>query len=266
MSNNNPQIRSHAISVVNGNIGRLILMTLAMAGMMVVFVLAAGLVATLGTSINETLGMILSIIAVIVVFFLMIGLSLGYTNGLIEMARGIKPSVRVIFSRMSNGLAGFGLSLWVGLKTWLWMLPGLALTVVGSLIANAIDSPELAGIVSIIGMILAYALMIPAAFRYAMSTYFFADNPNNGVFNSVGLSKDMMQGRKWQLFKLLIPFVLIAFAVAFAVGLVAGLLTSIGEVGAILSLILMVAVYVGAIYLGSLTSMAQVCFYEQNHV
>lgn len=262
--NNNPQIRSEAASIVKNNLGKLILMFLAMAGMMVVFMLGTVLIGSLGMAINETVGVILMIVAYLVMFFLMIGLSLGYTNGLIQMARGMEPSVGVIFSRMSKGLPGLGLSLWVGLKTWLWMLPGLALTVVGVLIGAAADSSALSGILSIAGMILAYALMIPAAFRYAMSTYFFADDPDNGVFGSVSMSKDMMQGRKWQLFKLCIPYVLIIFVVAFVMGLLTGLLSGLETVGAILMIVVMLAYIVVCAYVGMLIGMANICFYEQN--
>lgn len=261
MSNMNPQIRANTAAVVKNNIGRLILMTLALAGVAVGAMLALGLVMSLCMNIHEALGAIVSIVGVIAIYFVMIGLSLGYTNGLIQMANGLTPAVSVIFSRISKGLPGLGLSLWIGLKVWLWTLPGMGVAFLGTLFGS-----EVGAIISIIGMILAYVLMIPAAFRYAMSTYYFAENPDNGVFNSVAMSITMMDGRKMQLFCLSIPYILIMIATSVGMSLLTMLFSGMGSFGAILMLLLSVGVIVADIYVSLLMSMAYVCFYTTHRV
>ncbi len=53
-------------------------------------------------------------------------------------------------------------------------------------------------------------LIVPgiiAAFRYSMSFYILADNPNMGIMEALAESKRMMQGNKWKLFCLYLSFI-----------------------------------------------------------
>lgn len=265
-TNLNPQIRSRATAVTKDSLGRLILMTLALLGATIGLMLAYGLLIGITMNIHEAVGALIAVVGAFAVFFFVIGLSLGYTNGLIRIAEGQRPPVSIIFSRFSKGLPGLGLSLWIGLKVWLWMLPGLGVAMVGAVLGSLMDSEELLVFASSIGIILAYVLMIVAAFRYAMSTYYFADNPDNGVFGSVEKSKRTMEGRKWQLFRLCIPYVLILLAIMLGVGIVSALLMNLEEIGVILALILSLGVTIVSIYISILVSMAQVCFYTMHRI
>lgn len=52
-------------------------------------------------------------------------------------------------------------------------------------------------------------LVIPgivASYRYAMAPYLLAENPELGVMEAISLSKQMMKGNKWRLFKLYFSF------------------------------------------------------------
>lgn len=53
-------------------------------------------------------------------------------------------------------------------------------------------------------------LIVPgiiAMYRYVLAPYLMAENPNLGVMEAIRLSKQMMVGNKWRLFKLYISFI-----------------------------------------------------------
>lgn len=129
------------------------------------------------------------------------GLSLGLTCSAIDIARDAEH-VRAsdIFDCMSSCFKAFRLSLWVGLKTCLWALPSLALIWLLAAIASAVPDSGFAmtllTILPFVLMIVMCALMIPATYRYAMSTFILADEPETFVTKCVERSKAMMKGRK----------------------------------------------------------------------
>jgi len=53
-------------------------------------------------------------------------------------------------------------------------------------------------------------LIVPgiiAAFRYSMSFYILADNPDMGIMEAINESKRMMRGNKWKFFCLNLSFI-----------------------------------------------------------
>ncbi len=65
-------------------------------------------------------------------------------------------------------------------------------------------------------------LIIPgiiAVFRYSMSFYILADNPNMGIMEVINESKKMMQGNKWKFFCLNISFIGWAIVCCFTLGI-----------------------------------------------
>ena len=173
----------------------------------------------------------LSNVYIPVVFVLMVvatilscGLMLGLLQACIDLCRcDEKITVGSIFHAMHLSLKGLGLNLWVGLKTFLWALPGYALIIAFAMIAAStmIDSAatvsdEMMALLTILpfaAMIVIFALVIPAALRYMLSTYILADEPNTGVFACVRESKAMMKGHKWQAFKLAVPVILVMYGI-----------------------------------------------------
>ena len=126
-------------------------------------------------------------------------LLLGSTAEYIRAGYGLTPQVRGIFSRMHSCLKALGLHLMICLKTILWMLPGLTLIFADVTIMQGASSPFLV----LTGIGLLFALTIPAILRYAMAVPILADAPDRGIRECITLSKGMMQGRKWQYFKLM---------------------------------------------------------------
>ena len=156
-----------------------------------------------------------------VVQFLTIGLTLGMLRAFIDLCQGKNDiTVGSVFQHMPLCFKGFGLSLWVGLKTILWALPVYIPVIVMALLL--MDNPSLqanksaqiiVAFLPFVALILIFALVVPAAMRYMLSTYILADKPDTGVFECVRKSKAMMKGHKWQAFKLAVPIILAMYGI-----------------------------------------------------
>lgn len=197
--------------------------------------LASGLVSS-----SEALAVVLGLVAMLVTWLVASGLGLGLTSAMLYICRdGQHVKVSDVFSRMGQSLKAFGLMLWVGLKTLLWMLPGYVL-MIGVVVSFAVGIDSMTGTVAwseseagtlalcVYGsLILIFALVIPAAMRYMLSTYILADKPETGVFDCVRQSKAMMKGHKWQAFKLAVPMVLLMLLAEFFMALGYSLLVAL---------------------------------------
>lgn len=235
----NATLRSHAQDVVKKNFGKIFLMMLIVAVIPSVVIGVISLIFSLflPVSLNILLSVPASylvqfygpsIIAMYIAYTVVItivsaliapALTLGLYNGILQLIRGEQTGVGVVFSRISSCLKGFLLSLFVGLRIWLWTLPGLGVLTLGLIIGGSFGI-----VLTIVGFILMYALIIPAAFRYCMSLPALADQPELGVLGSFRKSKEIMQGRKWQYFKLVFFYVLIFVAFIIVLSLLSALL------------------------------------------
>ncbi len=208
-------------------------------------------------------------VLMLVVSLLGVGLNLGLLRALTDVAREEeKVPVSRVFSRMKYILKGWGLSIWVGFKLLLWVLPFylvLAVLVAAMALAGSSSTDSLTGVSSIpldqevlmviisvlplLMMLLIFALVIPAMLRYFLSTYVLADEPSTGVFECVRKSKAMMKGHKWQLFKLPLPYLLKMYGWMLLIVIVMAIvMVAIQEVQSdvvgIVSIVVMIAAYV----------------------
>lgn len=182
------------------------------------------------------------------------GLWLGLTRATIDIARGTADvRTRDVFCRMSSHFKAFRLNLWIGLKTILWTLPALAVTLVLAIILSAVPKSDvtmtLMTILPFVMTIAMCALMIPALFRYTLAAFILADAPETGVRECVNRSKAMMKGHKWQFFKLPMPFILALFGLMLAVLFVMSLITGFLVFGNFPTAITLLLVYVAIIAL-----------------
>ena len=103
--------------------------------------------------------------------------SLGYAQFNLDIVDGGEARIETLFSRFSKQMgAGVAMRLLVGLFTFLWSL--LFIT---------------PGII--------------ASYRYAMTPYILAENPELGVMDAINASKEMMKGNKFRLFCLHFSFI-----------------------------------------------------------
>lgn len=92
------------------------------------------------------------------------------------------------------------MDLLIFLRIFLWVF---LLAMAFTLLVLTIPLPAL----YVLGFALVYAAVLIAALRYAMAPYLLADYPDDGAAAAVRRSVEMMQGRKWELFKLQFSFI-----------------------------------------------------------
>ena len=206
------------------------------------------------------------------------GLTLGLLRSFISLCRGENVSVGAVFQNMHLCLKGFGLSLWVGLKAFLWALPGYAAAFVVAFVMTHYVSQQgavsegtvaLLTILPALALIAVVAMAVPAALRYMLSTFILADKPNTGVFACVRQSKVMMKGHKWQAFKLVIPVILVMYVIfivaAVAIGAASAFLATTTLMANILSVVMFV-VMVGITLYYSIRMYLCYCIFYNNRV
>ena len=128
-------------------------------------------------------------------------LTLGLINAFLTLLRGGTVGVATVFSRMRAFGRSILLTLLLTLKIFLWTLPGMAVMILGAFLG---ESGFL--FAATIGFVLMLVLVILAAYRYAMASYFLADVPTTGPRVCIRRSKEVMRSRKWQLFALELPY------------------------------------------------------------
>lgn len=153
-------------------------------------------------------------------------------------------------------------SLWETLFVFLWMLPGIILTFIGSgILISAQDGTApvaLGGIIVCIGMCLTFVLVIRAFFNYTLGACCIVDNPNMGGCAALEKSKQLMRGHRWLFFKMGLPvFLMIVLIVAIAGVLMNRMDTNLLS---LITSILSIAPQIMSMYL------APVLYKEVNHI
>ena len=153
-------------------------------------------------------------------------------------------------------------SLWEGLFVFLWMLPGMILTFIGSgILISAQDGTApvaLGGIIVCIGMCLTFVLVIRAAFNYSLGACCIVDNPTMGGCAALEKSKQLMRGHRWLFFKMGLPIFLMSVLIAAIAGVLMNKLDP--TLLSIITSILTIAPQIMSMYL------APVLYEEVNHI
>lgn len=271
----NSDIRNHTMDVVKQHWGKILLMTIIVAAIpsLILQVLSAIFNRILPVPLASVpmllanpyylryygssviVGYLLYLLVALVVSALVApALQLGMNNGLLCLTRGENTSVEVVFSRLRSCLKAFLLTLFIGLRIWLWTLPGLAISTLGIIIGSGFGL-----FLTFVGFIAMYVLVIPAAFRYCMAIPALADQPELGVLDAFNKSKEIMDGRKWQYFKLMFLYGLILFGIVLAATLLAALLA---KATVVLSILLIIPVIVACVFISMLIQVATMTFYN----
>ncbi len=152
---------------------------------------------------------------------LLMGQIIYHTN----LASGRRANVTDIFLQFKRGfLKAFGLSLFTGLKTCLWVylfyIPGvIMITVAETLSAVNVMTAALLNILGLCAVVAGIIFGVAASYRYAMSYYVLADNPNVGIREAVKCSKQLMRSSKVRLFVLDLSFIGWAILALFTCGI-----------------------------------------------
>ena len=175
-------------------------------------------------------------------------LNLGLINANLHALRKKEFTAAIAFSRMKYILKAIGLMLLVGLKVFLWMLPGLAVT-----LASLFVDLNLATLLMLVGMIAMIVMGVMAGYRYALAVYVLADEPTTKLRQCIRRSCEVMQKRKFELFSLEISFI----GWSLLLTLVQSMLTSFGPV------ISMTLSMFASLFLTVYTNCAQAAFYQE---
>lgn len=194
----------------------------------------------------------------------------GYMFGCIRMLRGETVEASCVFSRMGSILRVLGLNLWVGLLCFVWMLPGLVLCFIGLGLAMAEQMLPVAMLLLYGGLIGMIVLGVMALYRYAMAPWALADAPKKGVFQAVARSSEITRGRKFQLFRLTVPHVLLVFlfCIVLMLNIVSLVLQPVffATIGILTSIIVLpVLICAAAALYAMCCPMALAAFYERNN-
>lgn len=136
--------------------------------------------------------------------------------------------------------------IWMVLRICAWMLPGMAVMVIGIFIPSGFGA-----FLSSVGSIAAVVLTIRAALHYALAPIALAADPTRSPNGCIRASWEVMRNRKMELFMLELSF----WGWMLLLSLVSAMLGSFGALGTALTMVVSLAL---SIYMQG----AQVCFYE----
>lgn len=155
-------------------------------------------------------------------------LTLGLLNYFFMLLRGEKEApISTVLSRKSCFFKGIGLNLMTTLRTFLWMLPGMAAEVLAVVLALNDETSTLALVLMWAGMAAMLVLGIRAALHYAMATRVMAEAPEKGINQCIRESVAIMRRRKMLLISLELSFLLLSLCISLAESLLTGLLGSV---------------------------------------
>lgn len=132
-------------------------------------------------------------------------LTLGFYHTLLKTLRREEITYTTVLARLPIFFKAIGLHLMIGLRVFLWMLPGWGVSLLGAVLL--VFEPNIGILVMVAAMVLMFVLMIRAAYRCRLATYVMADAPETGINAAIRRSKEIMHGRKMELFSLEISFV-----------------------------------------------------------
>lgn len=177
--------------------------------------------------LNQVVGMIPvlgTFLGFLVTALLMVPM-MGLTKGVLGYYRG-KPltldSLKAMFPHWQKVCL---LYLWEMLYMMGWMLAGVGVGVVLSLICALLDSSGGMSMIGVaVGMIVMLVLAFRAALDYSMANCILIDDPSTGARDAVKKSKAMIHGYRWYDVKVNFPVFIILFAAIFVIGALAAAL------------------------------------------
>ena len=183
-------------------------------------------------------------------------LALGMYKWLMDLLHGQEQPVNAVFCRMKYFFKALGLQLLVILKVLLWMLPGIIAA--GFLVYPAVQATTQQAQMEALMKSQAYSLpvlllmIVPgaiAALRYALAEYIQAEKPENKIRFCLRHSRELTDGKKKNLFTLVLSFLLFYLLELLVAGMLSGVLSLVFQMLIGLVLNVWMACAVSAFYL-----------------
>lgn len=161
------------------------------------------------------LGAFLSILATALLMVPMMGL----TKGVLGYYRGKSLTLDSMKAMFPHWQKVCMLYLWTMLCLVGWMLAGVGVGVVLSLICALLDSSGGMSMIGVaVGMIVMIVLIIRASLNYSMAQCILIDDPSTGARDALKKSKATIRGYRWHYVKVGLPVFIIPFAAIFVIG------------------------------------------------
>ncbi len=132
-------------------------------------------------------------------------LTLGFYHTLLKALRREEVGVSDVLARLPLFFKSIGLNLMVGLRILVWMLPGFLLMLCGS--AVLLMGSGLGVLLMLSGGVLMAVFTIRASFSYYLASFVMADAPQTGIRAAIARSREVMNGRRMELFLLDLSFI-----------------------------------------------------------
>ena len=143
----------------------------------------------------------------VVVWLITPMLSLGLLAGLLKLLRNEPVSASDVLSRGGCFFKAIGLQLLIIVKLLLWMVPGLALSLVSIPVLLWTNSWSLYLLIFMAGVVMMMVLGIRAGLHYVLAEPLLADRPDTGILTAVRESVGCMRTRKMAYATLYISFI-----------------------------------------------------------
>lgn len=190
------------------------------------------------------INMVLASILAIIIWAVSPVLTLGKLNACLKLLRGEEITYMDVLSRKQLFLRALWLDILVAVKSFLWMLPGMAVMVLSSVLYIMFQK-DFFFILMWMGSFLTTFLYIRAVVHYFLAPVCLADDPTLKAREAIRKSLNIQYGRKGQFISLMIVFVLWSM-VASLVGSTAAVISGVMGTLADLVLNLVLGLYIAA--------------------
>ncbi len=163
-------------------------------------------------------------------------LAMGMYAWMLKRLRGQEGAFTDVFSRGWLFLKGMGLRLYVTFRIFLFMIPGLVLSVLSMLPLWTADTSSRISVLSSVNTAMTLAtvssvvtavLCMLGFLYYALADIVMAEQPDTGIRAAAKRSREMMHRRRGQLFALFLSFILWYILEIFLSNLVLGMFGTI---------------------------------------
>ncbi len=144
-------------------------------------------------------------------------LTMGMYAWMLKRLRGQEGTFSDVFSRVRLFLKGMGLRLYTAFRIFLFMLPGLALSILSMIPVWTVDTSSRIAVLSSINMAMTLAtassmgmivLCVLGFLHYALAEIVMADQPELGIRAAAKKGREMMRRHKGRLLALFMSFIL----------------------------------------------------------
>lgn len=151
--------------------------------------------------IGLVLGLVVTLFSYVMAF--------GYQGYVLRLARGQEAGWRELMGGFSSLGRALGVYLMVGIFSALWYLAAYVPAGVLQYLMEWLFPVRMQFLAVLLGLALnaaACVFYLSRILRYSLAPLALADQPELGVFGAIRRSKELMQGRRWEFFKLNLSF------------------------------------------------------------